>query len=299
MDRAQMTDLNIFFVADGARLEWQSWLLAASLARAHDGQKGVHFFAYMGEDWLPQVSPVTLSIYRIAGVELRALPKSPGWAKPYPHGNKIVAATDNRGPGCGLFLDTDMVCLKPLTDLRALSVGQIAAAPEGRATWGTNDRWARAYDHFALPFPDARIRLLRDTQDDHVPYFNAGLVAFPEAEGTGADGFAKRWLETAMNFDHHCKIANKRPWLDQITLPLTIARFGYTAHVLGESHNYSLSYRGDYAQTPDVHVLHYHRSRFLEAAPQWPGIRDDFFALLPQSDHALATEGLRTLGLNV
>jgi len=68
---------------------------------------------------------------------------------------------------------------------------------------------------------------------------------------------------------------------------------------LGESHNYSLSYRGDYAQTPDAHVLHYHRSRFLEAAPQWPGIRDDVFALQPQSDHALATEGLRTLGLNV
>jgi len=29
-----------------------------------------------------------------------------------------------------------------------------------------------------------------------------------------------------MDVDHNCKIANKRPWLDQITLPLTIARFG-------------------------------------------------------------------------
>jgi hypothetical protein len=79
-----------------------------------------------------------------------------------------------------------------------------------------------------------------------------------------------------MDVDHNCKIANKRLWLDQITLPLTIARRGSTGH-----------------------VLHYHRCRFLDAAPQWPGIRDDFFALLPQSDHALATEGLRTLGLNV
>ena len=35
-----MADTHIFFVADGARLELQSWLLAASLAQAHDGAGG-------------------------------------------------------------------------------------------------------------------------------------------------------------------------------------------------------------------------------------------------------------------
>lgn len=293
-----MTETHIFFVAEGERLEWQSWLLAASLAQAHEGEEAVHLYAYAGQDWLAEVKPVTKSIYRKAGVELRPLPPPPEWAKPYPHGNKIVAATDSRGAGRQVFLDTDMVCLKPLTALAQLPDSHVAAAPEGRPTWGPDDRWQRAYDHFGLPVPAERVRLLRGKRPEHLPYFNAGLVAMSDAQGPDGKTFAEHWLETATDFDHNCSIAHKRPWLDQITLPLTMARFGYTAHVLDESWNHSLSHRGSaIAETPDAHILHYHRSRFLEAAPQWPGIRDRFFELVPKSRHAEAKRGLRELGL--
>jgi len=295
-----MADTHIFFVADGARLELQSWLLAASLAQAHDGQAGVQLYAYVSPEWLPQIGTVTKSIYRKAGVDLRALPPLPDWAKPYPHGNKIVAATDTRGPGRSIFLDTDMVCLKPLNALSDLPDTHVAAAPEGRPTWGPDDRWQRAYDHFGLPLPEARVQLLRGTRPEHLPYFNAGLVAMPEAPQADGKRFADHWLETALDFDHRCAIANKRPWLDQITLPLTMARFGYTAHVLDESWNYSLSHRGsDIEATPDAHILHYHRSAFLEAAPQWPGILQRFFDLVPKSHHPAARTGLRELGLTI
>lgn len=295
-----MADTNIFFIADGARLEWQSWLLAASLAHAHAGQAGVHLFAYASDDGLAQIGPVTQSIYDAAGVMLRPLPPAPEWAKPYPHGNKIIAATDHRGPGRGVFLDTDMICLRPLTDLADLPDGHIAAAPEGRATWGPDDRWQRAYDHFGLPMPTDRVRLLRGARPEHVPYYNAGLVAMPETPGDDGKRFADHWLETALDFDHRCAIANKRPWLDQITLPLTMARFGYRAHVLDESWNHSLSHRGTAIEaTPDVHILHYHRCAFLEAAPQWPGILQRFFDLVPKAHHAAAHVGLRDLGLTL
>jgi len=295
-----MADTHIFFVADGARLEWQSWLLAASLAQAHEGQAGVHLYAYASPDWLAQVGPVTKSIYRETGVDLRPLPPLPDWAKPYPHGNKIVAATDTRGAGRSIFLDTDMVCLKPLTALADLPDTHVAAAPEGRPTWGPEDRWQRAYDHFNLPLPEARVRLLRGARPEHLPYFNAGLVAMPEAPQPDGKRFADHWLETALDFDRECSIANKRPWLDQITLPLTMARFGYSAHVLDESWNYSLSHRGSSIETtPDAHILHYHRSRFLEAAPQWPGILQRFFETLPKSHHPAARTGLRELGLTL
>lgn len=281
-----MADTHIFFVADGERLEMQSWLLAASLAHAHAGQGDVRLYAYASADWLPKIGPVTRSVYRAAKVELRPLPAAPDWAKPYPHGNKILAATDRRGAGRGIFLDTDMVCLKPLTELADLPDTHVAAAPEGRPTWGPDDRWERAYAHFDLPMPTARVRLLRGDRPAHVPYFNAGLVAMPEAPGADGKRFADHWLETALDFDHNCKIANKRPWLDQITLPLAMARFGYTAHVLDESWNHALSHRGsDIARTPDAHIFHYHRFRYLAAAPQWPDIRARFFDSLAKSHH--------------
>jgi hypothetical protein len=293
-----MTETHIFFVADGARLERQSWLLAASLAQAHEGHEGVHLHAYASEDWLPEIGKVTKSIYRVAGVDLRPLPAPPNWAKPYPHGNKITAAADTRGPGRQVFLDTDMVCLRPLTDLADLPDTHVAAAPEGRPTWGPDERWQRAYAHYDLPMPTDRVNLLRGSRPEHVPYFNAGLVAMSDAPGSDGKRFADHWLETAMEFDHNCAIANKRPWLDQITLPLTMARFGYTAHVLDETWNYSLSHRGNgIERTPDTAVLHYHRCRFLEAAPQWQGIRDRFFDLVPKSHHAAARRGLAELGL--
>jgi hypothetical protein len=293
-----MTDTHIFFVADGERLEWQSWLLAASLAKAHEGQEGVHLYAYAGAEWLPQVGKVTKSIYRAAGVDLRPLPEPPNWAKPYPHGNKIVAATDTRGPGRQIFLDTDMVCLNPLTPLAELPDTHVAAAPEGRPTWGPDDRWQRAYDHYGLPMPAARVNLLRGNRPEHVPYFNAGLVAMSDRPGPDDKRFADHWLETAVDFDHNCSIAHKRPWLDQITLPLTMARFGYAAHVLDENWNYSLSHRGNAIErTPDARILHYHRFRFLEAAPQWPGIRDRFFDIVPKSHHSAARKVLSGIGL--
>jgi hypothetical protein len=211
-----------------------------------------------------------------------------------------VAATDWRGPGRSIFLDTDMVCLKPLTDLAALSDSHVAAAPEGRPTWGPEDRWARAYAHFGLPVPADRVRLLRGQRPEHLPYFNAGLVAMPEAPQADGKRFAMHWLETALDFDHRCKIAGKRPWLDQITLPLTVARFGYRAHVLDESWNYGLSYRGrDILRTPDAHILHYHRFRFLEAAPQWPGIRGRFLDILPKAHHGAAQSALAVAGLAI
>ena len=295
------TGLSIFFISEGQRLERQSWLLASSLAASHEGAEGVSFVAYAGADWLPQVSPVTKAIFDVTGVELRQLPTPPDWAKPYPHGNKIVAATDDRGSDRSLFLDTDMVVVKDLSDMAELPADTIAAAPEGRPTWGTeNDRWARAYQHFDLPMPTERVNLLRGKQQEFLPYFNAGFVGIPDAvrEEDGKT-FAQLWMETALDFDHNCKIAQKRPWLDQISLPLTLARFGYQTEVLGEDYNYSLSHRGDYSKTPDVRVLHYHRSKFLEQAPQWPAVEAAFWETLPSAHHNTAREVLRDMGLTL
>lgn len=277
------SSLGLFFVADGLRLEKQSWLLAASLHTAHAGDARIRQFAYVSDAHRPEIRDMTHAMFDVCGVELRALPKPPQWNKPYPHGNKIVAACDDRGTTHSIFLDTDMACTRSLAQFMDLAPDTIAAAPEGRPTWGDrNDRWTRAYAHFDMPVPTERVRLLRGGRVEYPPYFNAGFVAFPEAAHPD-DGrrFADHWRDTALDFDRGCKIANKRPWLDQISLPLTVKRFGYKVRVLDEMHNYSLSHRGDYATTPDAVILHYHRMRFLAQAPQWPGLREMLLETTP------------------
>lgn len=295
-------DLNIIFVTEGLRLEYQSWLLASSLAAAHDGIEGVRFISYVTPEWMPELRPLTRDLFAQCGVEIRELPKPPKWAKPYPHGNKIVSVADHRDGRRGIFLDTDMVCMKPLTDMASLPDDTIAAAPEGRPTWGTEEnRWERAYAHYDMPLPTARVNLLRADRPEFYPYYNAGFVAFPETP-RDVDGkrFADLWIETAVDFDHNCKIGQKRPWLDQITLPLTLARFGFKTEVLEETYNYSLSHRGeDYSDTPDAHILHFHRSRFLQAAPQFPRVMENALDRTPAKHQEELRDGLRDMGLDI
>ncbi|WP_044007115.1 hypothetical protein [Jannaschia sp. CCS1] len=276
------TSLALFYVADGIRLEKQSWLLAASLAEAHEGDTRIRQFAYASAAFRPDIRDITHAIFEVCGVELRTLNDPPKWKKDYPHGNKIVAACDDRGTSHSIFLDTDMACTTSLAEFMALPADTCAAAPEGRPTWGeTNDRWERAYAHFDMDVPEERVTLLRGSKVDYPPYYNAGFVAFPEARQADGRRFGDHWLDTALDFDRNCKIAQKRPWLDQITLPLTMKRFGYKVRVLDEMHNYSLSHRGDYSRTPDATILHYHRMRFLYQAPQWPALRDTLIEKMP------------------
>lgn len=288
MRKTAMNDpksLALFYVADGYRLEKQSWLLAASLMAAHDGDERVKQFAYASAENRAEMRDITHAIYEVCGVELRTLAKPPKWKGPYPHGNKIIAACDDRGATHSVFLDTDMACTGSLADFMDLAPDTCAAAPEGRPTWGgKNARWTRAYAHFGMAVPTERVKLLRGAKLEYVPYFNAGLVAFPEAKHEDGRRFGEHWLDTALDFDRNCAIANKRPWLDQITLPLTMKRFGYKTRVLSELYNYSLSHRLDYSKTPtDAVILHYHRMRFLFQSPQWPALRDNLIDTMPSA----------------
>ncbi len=275
--------LALFYVADGVRLEKQSWLMAASLHAAHHGDGRVKQYAYVTEPHRAEIRDMSHAIYEVCGVEIRTMAEPPEWQKPYPHGNKIVAACDPRGTTHAIFLDTDMACTRSLAEFMDLAPDTCAAAPEGRRTWGDkNARWTRAYAHFGMSVPKEQVTLLRGNQKKFVPYFNAGFVAFPDTPHA-EDGkrFGEHWLDTALDFDLNCSIANKRPWLDQITLPLTMKRFGYRARVLDEMHNYSLSHRRDYSRTPDAAILHYHRMKFLFQSPQWPGLRDMLVDTMP------------------
>ncbi len=261
---------SIIFVVDGKTLESMSLVLAASLARHHRVGVDVRVIAYVSARSMADLSPATQALYKACGVEMAALPSAERlWKKPYPHGNKLLAAASRRTSQRTTFLDTDMVVQAPITDLAPVSPYEVFVVPEGRPTWGNKvDAWQRAYRFFDLPFPEVRISLTRGRQKEFLPYFNAGYVSFSDLalEDDGRT-FGQLWLEFARRFDWHCIIANKRPWLDQITLPLVMAQYGLDCALQTESFNYSTSERADLSQAHLARIVHYHRAAYFNAMP--------------------------------
>jgi hypothetical protein len=202
------------------------------------------------------------------GVDVRRLAVDPGhWAKPYPHGNKLFACAAPRETDAHVFLDTDTVCVAPLDLEDRIGPDALSVVPEGIPSWGkTGDRWARAYGHFGLPLPEDRVRLTRRKRIAFLPYFNAGFIGFHRDFGPPGQGFAQAWLDTAREVDCNLDVGGKRPWVDQIALPITLKRHGLAYDVLPDVYNFSISKR---AFEPDKapKIIHYHSFRY---APAWP-----------------------------
>lgn len=259
------------FVVDGSLLETQSMLLAASLHRVHRDLPQARTFAYVSarSQNLPEL---VRAVYDAARVEVRLLP-DPGahWSKAYPHGNKILACAEPRDVDRTTFLDTDILVTRPLCGLAEAGDDRVLMVPEGLPTWGADGQWERAYAHIGQDLPAERVTLVRGRELSYPPYFNAGFINFPErplaATGTR---FAAEWLALASDFDHRCPVRLKRPWLDQITLPLTLYKHGLGWKVLPDIYNYSLAKRDRIRRRERlVKVMHYHSLKYLALRPVW------------------------------
>lgn len=94
-----------------------------------------------------------------------------------------------------------------------------------------------------------------------MPNFNAGYVAFPERHSETGARFGRLWLETAAAFDFGAKIGGKRPWLDQITLPLTLYRYGFAYEVLEDLFNFDIMHQ--FGKNMLAITIDYAKSRFI------------------------------------
>lgn len=279
-----MPDIAFLFVVEGPRLEAQSLLLAASLRRHHPKAM---ILGYRPSGAEPPPAPVTAMFGAVGGTILSLPEARAPWRGAYPHGNKIIALAQPRDAAISIFLDTDMVMAAPLTEADLPGKGEVSVVPEGIQSWGKEqDRWERVYGHFGLPLPEERIRLLRGARRMSPPYFNAGFVAQRETDIVDGMTFGQMWLDTARRIDHEVGVANKRPWLDQIALPVTLRRFGLSPRIIDEAANFSISNGREIPDPFTPKILHYHRARFLRG---WTGADDliaDALARLPQTFRA-------------
>ena len=286
-----------FFIIDGKGLEAQALLLAATLYRYNANDPLISLMAYGPPESLDALAPITRAVLGRTGVDCAPLPPAGElWKAPYPHGNKILACCAERGTARSVFLDTDVICCAPLAALFEGPEDAVHLVPEGIVSWGKrSDRWERAYAYFGLEIPTDRVRLTRRKRREFLPYFNAGMIAFSDTAAAGGTGFAELWRDTASEFDWNAPIGGKRPWLDQITLPLTLKRFGIGYHALGDVWNFSISNRPHEPDT-EPRLIHYHRGCFLEAWPQAADALAALRALLAPEETAQAAELLAAGG---
>lgn len=217
-----MAAASISFVCEPGRLEAQALLLAASLRSTWPDLELVAA--------VPQPLPAaTTQAFAALGVTERGI--SNPLASDYPIGNKLAALGVGAGDGLRVFLDSDMLCLDRW-DWRVLTTHALAAKPSDLATFGSDALWRELYARFALALPTQRVWSTVSEQLMH-PYFNAGMLAT-----TRAAELAAEWARVCVAIDAMQDIHPRRPWLDQIGLPIAAARLGLAVRSLGEAWNY-------------------------------------------------------------
>jgi hypothetical protein len=260
--------LTFLYVVDGPRLQAQGLLLAASLRRTHPKAEQIAYLPAAGAADVPVAVRAGLTAL---GADCRVLPVQQVWKRPYSHGNKILALAQARESDWSVFLDTDMISAQPLAVNDLPGPMQVSVVPEGILGWGKEfSRWEVAYSHFGLAVPEERVRMLRGARRLSPPYFNAGFVAIREGDRVEGKGFGELWLETAREFDWKVPVGGKRPWLDQASLPIAMARHGFAHKIVDERNNTSIS-NGRPLEGLDPAIIHYHRSSFLR---RWPGAEE-------------------------
>lgn len=261
-----LDDLTIIFVLDPPGLTRDSIMLLSSIR--HVLGDTVKVIAYTPESKKDFLFPYVVEFYDRMNAEIRFMPDEDPFRIPYKQGNKILACVQPRETAYTLFLDTDIAIGMPFTREELIDGDQVTVVPEGVQGWGGNPgSWEHVYEKFGLPFPDYKVQLVRSGKLSP-PYFNAGMIAFPTHSS-----FAQTWLDTAIQLDHDPQVKNSRPWLDQIALPLAIARSGLAPKVEGREWNLSISHPGQprhwdkfvrSVDSVDARIVHFHQIKFFD-----------------------------------
>jgi len=151
--------------------------------------------------------------------------------------------------------------LQPFSPQDYCSKQQFYAKPADLFTFGKEKHvWQRVYDCCKTPYPTARV-LSSVSAELMLPYFNAGVVV---ADNTSS--FASTWKACARLIDADDSIDNKRPWLDQIALPVAVLKAGLEWGCLDERFNFPLHLK-PLQGSPSPFFCHYHSPDILRREP--------------------------------
>ncbi len=247
---------SIIFIVDYGKLEWQSICLAASV-RAFVRDRDFEIIAYCPEDRVDGLEDITKTWLKKFDVDIRPLDTTSNYDPAYPHGNKILACAEPRQSDYCLFMDTDMFFVRPTNLGHLFAAGVFFAARETNARWaGAPHLWDRLYAQNA---PNAPRDLAVFRNGRVAPsYYNAGFFGFDDRPLAqyGQKRFGEVWKAISYRIDADTEISEKRPFLDQISLPVAVGASGLTPTELSADYNTHIRFEPEAG--PDVRVLHYH-----------------------------------------
>lgn len=252
--------LTVFFIVEPPDYQQMACFLAASL-REQFGDK-VTLIGYCPDVKLDQVSLDVKELLHRMGCELRSFVVGERFNPSYPHGNKILATLEPRETEFSAFFDSDVLCLRPNSVDNLIKPLHVSLTPAASMIWGKSEDWTIIYAACGMKVPEERIRLMRQKGNrGRVPYFSSGLFTFPEQYRT-AEGksFPQIWMEVAQTLDANPDIPGKRPYLDQISLPLAIQKAGLGWNILPEEQHYILGgkMRGEpLPEDREIFTVHY------------------------------------------
>lgn len=262
-----MTDLTFFFIVEPPKYQNMAVYLAASI-RENFGQ-GVGMVGYCPEHRMAELDRDAVAVLAHMGCEVRPMRTEGRFDPPYPHGNKLIAALQPRSSAFSCFLDSDILFLRPNDPANLLREGHVSLTPAASMGWAGQDVWPKIYATAGIDMPVERIRLMNQKGGkDRMPYFSSGLFAFPEGPlpGTGLR-FPEVWMEVAQKIDADPDIPAKRPYLDQISLPLAIRKAGLDWNLLPKEQHFILGgrKRGEpLPQDREIFTVHYRQLEILK-----------------------------------
>lgn len=248
--------LTFFYIAEPPDYQTMACTLLASI-RTHFPPE-VKAVGYCPAHRMEELSPAVLRAHEMMGGEIRPMQTRGRFEPPYPHGNKILAACEPRDTEYSAFVDSDVLFLRPNSAAALALPGHVSCSVAASMLWGGQEVWATVWGAFGLPVPDERVDLMRRGRNV-VPYFSSGLVVFPEAGGAHGR-FPDVWYETAQAVDRIETLDARRPYLDQMTLPVAIRRAGLDWNILPEEQHFILG--GSRREEPlptdrPIYTVHY------------------------------------------
>ena len=260
--------LTVFFIVEPPEYQMMACYLAASL-REQFGQT-VALVGYCPAPKIDLVSSDVKSALTKLDCDLRTFAVEGRFDPAYPHGNKLLATLEPRDTEFSCFMDSDILCLRPNAVENIVREGHVSLTPAASMGWGKQAVWQMIYDAVGMPLPTERIKLMKQKKGNgRIPYFSSGLFSFPEQYRT-PDGksFPQIWMDVAQTLDANPEIPSKRPYLDQMSLPLAIQKSGLHWNLLPDAQHFILGgkARGEPLPTDrEIFTIHYR---------QWPLIKE-------------------------
>lgn len=258
---AKASTLTLFFIVEAPSYQYLACYLAASI-RNHM-PKATKLVGYCPAHKMAELDPAAVETLRRMGCEVRPMQTEGQFSPDYPHGNKLLACLQERDTDFSGFMDSDVLMIRDNKLANIGKKGHVSASVAASMYWAPQTIWEKIYGAFDMEVPQERVMLMRDKRKPMIPYFSSGFVVFPE-QHRSKDGqsFPQVWMDTAQTIDAIKDLDNKRPYLDQMSLPIAINRAGLKWNELPEEQHFILggSLRGQpFPEDREIYTVHYRK----------------------------------------